>query len=692
MSTLTNAAPKILFGGINDKSRGTLVRGEVTYAQHTPLLRLFCETGPETTTLISSESADFNSIFGSQTLVRRGKFFNLQSLAAEKLLQEGNPFFVKRLRPVDAGNSARLIVAIEMVADLIPKITTALSGFDYPNTVEGEDVTTTEGETVPGYRARIVLIRDNESEVGTQRVLPGTLLAESDGAQSMVYPLFELPASFFGEPGNNLGLRVWAPTLNDALPFDEATADAFLTRIYRFQFMKRSSASASPQVVKTVLGEDYVDASFMEGVYSESSEKEYYVGQVLTQSYEDDGLETGQAPVYSPFEQIHVYSANITTVQELLWAKETELNPAIANYITAPSQIDFLTATGVDGDPYQGILLEGALNGGIQLGKETTIYAAGGKDGTLSHAVYEELVNIENENFGDLGDDYANLAVYPFSVIYDTGLSMDGKFKMMNVLAKRKDIQARFTTYIEAEGRAPTKSEELSRAQALMTRLRAYPESLLHGTPVCRAEIIQQTGYLVGGGYTKPVPLLIDYLVRWARFAGAGTGILREGKDIDDSPNNRVTEVKNLNVKFLNDALATSSWSAGATFTQSYDTRSQYYPALHSVYNDDTSVLISPITVSIACDAMREVRKVHANLSGNAKLTNEQFIERSNKLINDLLKDKYGDRVTIIPETYFTADDKSNGFTWHCKLRILASNPRNVMYLDIETERRDGQA
>lgn len=690
MSSLTNAAPKVLFDGINDQSRGTLVRGEVTYAQHTPLLRLFCETGPETTTPIGPEGGDFNSLFGSQTLSRRSKYFNLQSLLAEKLLQEGNPFFVKRLRPEDAPNPARIILALEIVKDVIPRTTSALSGFNYPNLVDDTSVSAlAAGETINGLRARIVAINDNQSEIGTQRVLPGTMLAESDGTQSMVYPLTELPAAFFGTPGNRLGMRVWAPTTEDAGGFDEATANEFMTRMFRFQFLKRSATSSSATVIKTVLGEDYVDCCFTPGAYSESTDKEYYIGQVLTQAYEDDGIESGQSPVYSPFSQIYVYEENIAEVQKLIYENEIAVNPAIATYLAGPGQVDFLTCTSTDGDKYQGIVLEGALKGGILLGKDTVVYAQGGGDGTMNYQTYEQLVTLENENFGELADDYSNLAVYAFSVIYDTGLSMEGKFAMMNVLAKRQDLQCRFTTYVESEQRAPTKSEELSRAQALMTRLKAYPESMLLGTAVCRAEIIQQTGQLVGGGYSKPVPQLIDYAVRWAKFAGQGNGVLREGKDIDVHPNNRVTEVKNLNVKFMNDALQSASWSSGATYSLSYDHRSQYYPCIRSVHNDDTSVLLSPLTVSIACDVMRLIRRVHAHFSGNAKLTDEQFIERSDKLILDLTNGRYGDRVNIIPETYFTADDKSNGFSWHCRVRIQASNPRTVMYFDLVTERRD---
>jgi hypothetical protein len=379
-------------------------------------------------------------------------------------------------------------------------------------------------------------------------------------------------------------------------------------------------------------------------------------------------------------------------VQQRVYDAELRLNPAAVSHLAGPGQVDVFSGRDIDNDPLHGFLLEGPLDGGVEMGKEATIFASGGADGTTDLEMYETLVNRENRNFGELGDEYDNLAVYPFSVVYDTGLSMDGKYEMMSVLGRRQDVRCIFTTYVEAEQRLPTKSEELSRTQALMARLRAYPESTLHGTAVCRAEIIQQTGFLAGGGYTKPVPLVLDYAQRWARMAGAGSGNMREGADIDVSPNNRVQLVKDLNVKFFNQKMQSDLWTNGATYTLSYDRRSQYYPALHSVYNDDTSVLVSPITVSICCDVMRLVRRVHAELSGNAKLTREQFIERCDSLVLEMVDGRYNDRVVIQPQTYFTEADDQRGFSWHCKVTVYANNPRTVMIFDLETRRMEDLA
>lgn len=685
MVNLVNAAPKVIFGGLNDQSRGTLVREAETFPQHLPLLRLFCETGPTETTLVGP-GASFADIYGSQTLNRRGKYFNMQSLLAETLLAEGQSIFVKRLQPSDAKPPARIILALDLLEDEIPRWSQVLDGFNYPG-IDPDQIDF--DETVPGFRGKIVLIEDNTGAVGSKTTMPGSMTSADTLEQSIIYPLMELPVSFFGEAGNNVGFRMWAPTLNDNLPFDEQTAEEFSVRMYRMQFMRRQHPTASPTTIRTVLGEDYVDVVFDKDIYSRSTDKEYYVGDTLIQSYEDDGFTSGEGPIYSPFSEIYVYHDNLDTVRNILYDNELVVNPAAETHLKGPGQFDVFSGIDINGFRYQGFMLEGPLEGGIRLGQANTVFAVGGDDGTTDLEEYEELVTLENVNFGELGDEYENLAVYPFSVIYDTGLKMENKFEMMRVLGKRSDIQVRFTTFVESDGRMPTRSEELSRSQAIMAQLRAYPESVLHGTPVCRAEIIMQTGRLADGSYTKPVPQLLDYAQRWARFAGAGTGVLREGADIDVSPNNRVELIKGLNVDFLNSRLASNMWEAGATYTQSYDRRSQYYPAIHSVYNDDTSVLISPITVSICCDVIRLIHRVHAEFSGNAQLTKEQLVERSDELITELVDGRYGDRVQVVPETRITAADEARGFSWHCRVTVYANNPRNVMIFDLETRRMD---
>lgn len=692
MATFTNAVPRVIFNGIRDRSRQALIRPDETYAQHTPLLRLFTDTGPTAATYVGDTDDGFAGIYGQMSLDPRSKYFNQQSMLALNLLGQGNGFYVKRLKPEDAGNSARIILAIDMVRDMVPKAVTRLSGFAYPDTVTqgtGGGVQTLATDMVEGFKCRIVLIEDNYSEIGTQRVLPGNFQSSIDGEQSKQYPLFELPASFFGALGNNLGLRVWCPTNLDIEGYDETVTEKFDTRLFGFQFVELMDGLNTPTVLKTVTGADYVTASFDPGVWSESTDGELSIDQILIQSYEDDGIESGLTPLFSPFSQIFLYSENISFVQQLVYDSETMNSPSFADRVKGPGQIDFLTMLNFDGDQYQTIQLLGALEGGVLLGKNASVFAQGGEDGTTTFAEYVKQTDLENTNFGDLEDQYEDIARFQFGFLYDTGLPLSSKYKMMQTLAKRQDLQCMFTTFVETDTRGLSAADEVSRCIAIMTRLKAFPESVLFGTPVARAMIVLQSGRMMGSNYTKRIPAVTDVAMMWARYAGAGNGILRPGFEMDASPNNEVTMIKNLNVPFFNARTASNLWSNGATYSMTYNKRRQYYPCLRSVYLDDTSVLLSPVTVNICCVIMRLIHKVHAKFSGNASLTKEQLVERCDQEILDQTRDLFGSRVDIIPKTEITKVDENNGFSWTCTVTVAANNPRTVMDFRLETIRRD---
>jgi hypothetical protein len=690
--TLSNPAPRFIYQGINDLSPRAIPVENETFAQHLPLIRNLFADGPEGTFYLGPNSGSFTDIFGAESFNERGKFFNNQMVLLQKLIDEGNGVMIKRLRPDDAGNPARITVAIDIVADDIPQTATTLPGFTYPDNGDGEFVTDAEGEiqTVAGYRARLVLLEDNTGEIGQLQPQVGSLVSSSTGNQSMIYPLFEMPVQFFGKNGDLNGLRMWCPTTRDTgLPFDEAASIAFKTRIYRLQFVRRDVATSSPVTVRTRLGEEYTDVSFMPGTYSETDNRDYYVGDVLIDQYEDDGLDTGTPPKFSPFSEFHVYQENVEAVQQMIYEKELEINPAAESYLLGPGMVDIFTGREMDGDAHMALHLEGALSGGIQLGERNVVYATGGSDGTVNLETYERLVRREDLNFGQLDDQYNNLAEYPFSVVYDTGLSMEGKEAMATILGRRRDVRCVFTTDIESDKAPATLAQEISRLQAISAMVRAYPESVLYGTGTCRADIILQSGTLVGSQSKRRIPQVIDYAVRWAKYAGATTGVVNPAMAIDTSENKEVTVIKNLNVKYIDNTPLSEIWAAGGICSLQYDRRRQYYPALQTVRNDPTSVLTSPITVAFCCDIARLIRFVHADFSGDTTLDAAQLIERADERILELLNGRYGDRITIEPETYLTPGDEQRGFTWHCKVRVSANTSRTVMFFDLETYRRD---
>ncbi len=680
-----NGMPSIQFGGINDLSRGTNPREPVAMPQHAPLIRLFTQTGPTATTFVGGANSSITDVYGVETLNRRSKYFNTNSLLAETLLGEGNGVWIKRLKPTDAGNPARIILALDIVNDLVPNDRLTLPGFNYPGDT---DDTLPLPASINGFRARWVLIEDNETEVGRQEVVPGGFVNAAN-TQSTLYPILELPVSFFGEEGNLNGFRMWPVLRSDPIRPDEDMMEEFKTRVYRFQFLKKLTAAASPQIVRTPTGDDYVEATFAKDAFSRSSELNYDVATKLISSYTDDGFLSGLEPRFSPFEELYVYYNNLELIQSMVYDTELDADPSLPLTASEHTQIDIFGGVDLDGNQYKTLYLEGAMDGGILLTSESVVYATGGSDGTMNHDTYEELVDQENLFWGQLEDDYENEAYFPFTKIYDMGLSMQSKYRQATVLSKHQSIELAFTTFVEKDGRAPTRSEEISRLQALMARLRAQPESTLYSTPAVRADIYLQTGELASGGYTKPVPQLLDVAAGWARMSGAANGQMRGNLAIDVEPNNEVRLIKNLNVPFFNQIASSEIWTNGGSVSSPLEPRVQYYACHRTIYNDATSVLISPITRSICCDIIRLAKRVHKSISGNAALTKAQIIEISDNTILRLVDRRYAGRVTIVPETYFTPEDDARGFSWRFKVKVYANNPRTTMFFDVETYRAD---
>ena len=59
------------------------------------------------------------------------------------------------------------------------------------------------------------------------------------------------------------------------------------------------------------------------------------------------------------------------------------------------------------------------------------------------------------------------------------------------------------------------------------------------------------------------------------------------------------------------------------------------------------------------------------------------------KFIADAVKDKYDNRVVIIPEVYYTQDDINRGYVWRTKIRVYANNMVTVNVLELAAHRMD---
>ena len=239
---------------------------------------------------------------------------------------------------------------------------------------------------------------------------------------------------------------------------------------------------------------------------------------------------------------------------------------------------------------------------------------------------------------------------------------------------------------------ANSSTQEVNNAMYLSSMAKNYPESEIYGTPVCRVAVVGRTGVLLNSDYRGILPLTIDVADKVSRYMGAGIGRWSSGQAFDDSPNNQVTMFRDINITWQPDNVYNDSWDNGLIWVQNFDRRQQFYPAFQTVYPDDTSVLNSIITMMACCELEKVAQRVWRQLTGNSKLTKDQFIERSNALITSMTVDRFDGRFVIQPETYFTEADDARGYSWSCNIHIYANNMKTVGTFTVVAHRMEDLA
>jgi hypothetical protein len=511
-------------------------------------------------------------------------------------------------------------------------------------------------------------------------------MTSSTDVQSILYPVAEFEASFFGKKGNNFGIRLVAPTTASSAPLNDNLFNAIKAYVYRLSLVSRLDAASTVNVVETLNGEQAFDFSFKPDAIDPASDTDLSIQNTFLKAYQD--IDTpAMTPLYSPFGKIKIYDQYLRTVLAMVGAVEAPLGLLAEDTMDADSEwlysVNLVTGTDEHNVPYYSVEIEGAANGGIRFTEATAVWAEGGSDGTMTFESHDALVRNEMTNYGQTGPELLDDAKYPFSFYYDSGYTLETKLALLTPLGLRKDIVVVLSTQ-DVSQPMNTATIEASIATTLKNAARLYPESEIHGTKVCRAMVIGHAGELINSKYRgvnghRHLPLTIEFAAKSARYMGAGTGIWNSAAAFDMPPNNQIEKFKNVNITFKSANARLRDWQNGLVWAQNYDMRSIYWPGLQTVYDDDTSVLNSYFNMVIAVDLEKVGQRAYRDLTGiSGKMTKAQFIMRSNQLILDRTEGRYDSRVTVIPDTYFTAADEQRGYSWKTDIHMYGENMRTV--------------
>ena len=362
-------------------------------------------------------------------------------------------------------------------------------------------------------------------------------------------------------------------------------------------------------------------------------------------------------------------------------ARDSAINNLEENY-HAFNMVGF---TSSNGSPYNAVRLVDVA-GSVRMTRNTNIFLKGSNDGTMSEALMDEMVALDMLNYEDATHEYNDLVAHPESIIYDSGFAMSTKKALTKFISRRKDTSVVASTFAHNNS-AYLLADQYSAGIALKTAFELYPESDTFGTPVMRGTVFAGSGLLVSGTYKKRVPLTYELCYMASRFMGAKNGSWKNGFAFDRAPRSVITQLKDIDVTWVPSQTRQAMWAVGLNFALNFKVKSQFFPAVQTVYENDTSVLNS-FFVTTAISYLNKIE--HAawrQFSGSVSLTNAQLEEEVNKFVAEAVKDKFDGMFVIIPDCKVTEFDALKGFSWTLTVKIGANNMKTVMTTSVQAYR-----
>jgi hypothetical protein len=683
MVDIVNAAPMVYDLGTQDLSTRTLPTNPLTIPQHLPKFYVFAEKGPLGPNYVDFGQASITYLYGDNTFDQTKKYYTPQTLFLNLAAANANNCVVHRLVAPDAKDAANFTLYLDVLPTSVPLYNKNTDG-SLALDANGNPVPKLDADsnliTVQGYKVKWV-VETSSVAIGsyipnTKTVKPGTMVAGS--VQSTKYPIIEEIASSQGEYGNTLISRLYAALSADIIPFPVDLLSTDKTYPYYFQMLRVTDTKTGKiDPVLNIFGSQYSTFVLSPGLVRTSSGAVVDFKTVVTGAYvsTDPNIDTGLGSVF-------VYNDNITTLATNFYNAEkviddqyrdSEVNTTEQN-IFAINMLSFVSS---NGSPYQALKLVDDVDS-VRLTKNTNVFLGGSSDGTITLDLIDSLVAADMDHYEDPLHEYNDLVLHPESIIYDSGFSLATKKSMIKFISRRKDTFVVSSTYAY-NAPALTIDNQYSVAITLKTMYELYPESSTFGTGVMRGIVIGGSGTLIGSNYTNRVPCTYELLDKASQYMGASNGAWKAGFVFDKAPNSVLTKLTNIDVTWVPTSTRNLLWNVGLNFALNYQIRSQFFPALQTVYENDTSVLNSFFTAVAISYLNKVAHSAWREFSGSISYTNAQLEEKVNTFVSTAVKDKFDGKFVIVPNATVTEYDATLGYAWTLPIKIYANNSKTVM-------------
>lgn len=683
-----NATPGMIPLNTQDASGRQVPRVPEAVPSHCPKVFLFAQKGDATLPHLLL-GAERDALYGTATFDPLSPFYNHATKFSDIFNSRGNACMYQRVVPDDAPDPASLTLWLDVlpVSDLPVYERTVDGAFVYD---DNGDKIPVANQTVSGFKVKWVvnptIPQGQNGQVVTQMQGDQT----SQLQQSTRYRIFDFTVGWKGSQGNNCGVKLWVPTINNtAGNMPTKLMDEERVYPFRLSMIERANGKSSPTVITSQLSEQFVELSLKSGVIDPISTSLIDAEKVLIGKYQN--LDDPTYPyVYGNFSNFTIYRTNLEQLLTQFYQYESQyLKPwhdFAENTLTDMWLFNIFTGVTSNDSPYQTFVLVDD-NTSTRLSDQTPLYATGGGDGTMSEAKFSLLVQAQMARYLDKDDRVQDMAENVESIIYDSGFDLDAKYALCNFIARRPDTFVVLGTHV-AGGSVLTNSQEYALAIALRTRLQAYPESQYFGTPVMRGLVFSRAGILINDQFQTSLPLTADLAGKAADYMGASNGKWKNGKLFDRQPGSIIQSMRILGDVSISATTRNRFWNVGLNWPQKVDTRTYFHPALQTVYPDDTSVLNNFFTAMAICDITKIQYKAWQQFSGAIDLTDAQLIEAHNNFIISQIDGKFDNLYVIVPDCQVTDMDKIRGFSWTSVVNIYANVPKTAQFAYVRAFRQ----
>lgn len=741
---MAKQAPRVILDGIKDMSGRNPTPVPESLPDSLGHFFILPERGDDTLRLVDGAVA--GRIYGSSTFDQSSPFHTHQTQMAMTHMRNC-PVMTEGIILPNA-KKALLRLSAELIPAQIPVYARNPDGsIEYTGT--GPSAVPVVDQTINGHR--VVLHLGTEPFIGVAKEygranIVGTYrlgsVTSNGGAEtlgvykdnldadvvgeSILIPILDAEVWGTGKYGDRQGIRFRSPTTGDPQPIDGAIVNAIRTTLYRVSLVERDENALSYRTISTVSGLEHLDLALNPDVVRPRTNTALTLTERIPESYALNAPGFMDEP--APFAGVHVYQENLAMLldklangQEIAGVTiqgEKDFDVDAAEFgrtlgFADPDNLyllNFLSGYDVKGVPFYSFDVSMSADfGGVAINHDGVIYASGGADGLplLPNGKVDRLATLrlfdgevrkKLQFYGSGKNKVLDMARYPVRGYWDSGFSLDTKLAMGSVLSKRRDIYTMICTQALADWVGPESdpsnwvvrppnTEEVDQAMALTLRtaLLLTPESTVHGTGAVRAALWGHTARALGIGGRPRLPLIFDMADKVSKFMGAEKW--KTNAAFDSGSNKLVSTMVDVSNTWMEPTSYDNAWSVGMNFIQYFDRQSLFYPKFATIYEDDTSVLKSVITMMGCCSLTTVLFNAWKRLTPTGRLTDGELIAESNRVIEEMVSDKYAGYFQIRPETFLSPFDIENGRTWSANINIYANNDRDTAFSTVIAHR-----